>query len=228
MRLQAVSKARQIVDVLPGDLSDREKSEYFFDYLGENVVYETDIPGEEYLYTGLCEKRTNCDGYANAFALLCHMADIPCIEINSDTPDDEEGHTWNAVYLEDKWVHVDATGAVDDVTSESENCREERVYFGFPDALLDERIEYADLVPSCLEGLTPMLQIASGEIENFTDKVKEAFDENDGRLAVILVDEGDLEDQITEDLATELDCDLYYIYYETAEGKTVYYLFNDD
>lgn len=224
----AVSQARQIIDGLPGDWTDREKSEYFFDYLGENVAYETDIPGEEYLYTALCQGRTNCDGYANAFALLCRLSDIPCIEINSDTPDDEEGHTWNAVYLEDKWVHVDATGAVDDVTSECENCREERTYFGFPDALLDEWIEYADLVPVCPEGLTPILQIPSGKIENFTDKVKEAFKENDRKLVVILVDEGDLEDQVTGELATELDCDLHYIYYETAEGKMVYYLFNDD
>ena len=225
---EALRKAEQILSELNANAAPREKAEYFFDHLGKNVTYETDIEGEEYLYTALCQGKTNCDGYANAFALLCHMADIPCIEINSDTPEDEIGHTWNAVYLEDRWVHVDATGAVDDVTSENQYCREERTYFGFPDILLDERIDHADIVPDCPEGLTPILHIPSGEVEDFNGKVKAAFEENDQKCAVILVDTGDLEDQITEELATELGCDLHYVYYETIDGKMVYYLFNDD
>lgn len=207
--------------------SQREIAEYIYDYLGTYVTYETDIEGEEYLYTALCENRTNCDGYTNAFALMCALSDIPCIEINSDTPEGESGHTWNMVFLEEKWVHVDATGAVDDVSSECENCRDERIYFGFPDALLEERVLYSDLLPSCPEGLTPVLHIPSGEVEDFNQKVKTAFKENDRKAAVILVDHGDLEEQISEDLATDLKCDLYYIYYETIDGKTVYYLFND-
>lgn len=226
---EAIAKSREILSEVPETATPREKTEYFYDYLGENVTYETDIEGEEYLYTALCQGRTNCDGYTNAFALLCRMSDIPCIEINSEIPEDqEEGHTWNAVYLEDRWVHVDATGAEDDVASECENRCQERLYFGFPDALLEDRILYADLLPSCPEGLTPIMHIPSGEVENFNGKVKAAFEENDRKLAVILVDEGDLENQITEELANDLDCDLHYIYYETADGKTVYYLFNDD
>lgn len=225
---EAIEKVRQIVSQVPEDATPRETAEYFFDYLGQKVTYETDIEGEEYLYTALCQGRTNCDGYTNAFSLLCSMADIPCIEINSDTPEDEEGHTWNMIYLEGKWVHVDATGAGDDVTSECENRREERIYFGFPEVLLEDQIEYADLLPSCSDGLTPIVQIPSGEIEDFNGTVKAAFQENDNKCAVILVDEGDLEAQITEELANTLKFDLYYTYFETVDGKTVYYLFNDE
>lgn len=225
---EAILEARQIVDRISPNWTDREKAEYFYDYLGKNVVYETDIPGEEYLYTALCEDRTNCDGYTNAFALLCRLSDIPCIEINSDTPANEEGHTWNAVFLENKWVHVDVTGAVEDVTSECKNRRQERVYFGFPDALLEEQTQHADLIPACSEGLSPILNIPTGNIADFNSKVKTAFKENRRKFVTILVDEGDLEDQIEDDLATRLDCNLYYTYYETAEGKMVYYLFNDE
>lgn len=224
---EAIQKAMQIMSEVPKDATPREAAEYFYDYLGQNVTYETDIEGKGYLYTALCEGRTNCDGYTNAFALLCSMAEIPCIEINSDTPEDEEGHTWNAVYLEDRWVYVEGTGAEEDVTSECENRRQERIYFGFPDALLQEKILYAALIPSCPEGLTPILHITSGKVEDFNGKVKTAFKENDRKVAVILVDEGDLENQITDDLVADLNCDLYYVHYETAEGKTVYYLFND-
>jgi hypothetical protein len=192
------------------------------------VTYETDIEGEEYLYTALCEGRTNCDGYTNAFALMCALCDIPCIEINSDTPKGEEGHTWNAVYLEDRWVHVDATGAEQDVNAECESRKEERIYFGFPDALLEDRVQYADLIPACPEGLTPVVHIPSGDVEKFQEKVEAAFKENDNKVAVFLVDEGDLEKQITQELVNELGFAVYYLHYQTADGKTVYYLFNNE
>jgi hypothetical protein len=209
-------------------LSHREVAEYIYDLLGTNVTYETDIEGEEYLYTALCEGRTNCDGYTNAFALMCALCDIPCIEINSDIPDGEEGHTWNAVYLEDQWVHVDATGAEQDVNAECESRKEERIYFGFPDALLEDRVQYADLIPACPEGLTPVVHIPSGDVENFQEKVEAAFEENDNKVAVFLVDEGDLEKQITQELVNELGFAVYYLHYQTADGKTVYYLFNNE
>lgn len=223
----AIMEARRIMIGVSEDWTQREKAEYFYDFLGEAIRYETDIPGEEYLYTALCQDRTNCDGYTNAFALLCSLAQIPCIEINSDTPREEEGHTWNAVFLEGKWVHVDTTGAPDDVYSECENRCQTRIYFGFSDALLEEEIQYAPLVPDCPEGLSPVLHLSSNAVPDFDRRLKEAFSENDRKFAIVLVDQGDLEDCITDELVNELNFDLYYLYYPTAEGKTVYYFFND-
>ena len=227
---EAIRQAQEELSKLENreSLSHREVAEYIYDLLGTNVTYETDIEGEEYLYTAICEGRTNCDGYTNAFALMCALSGIPCIEINSDTPEGEEGHTWNAVYLEDRWVHVDATGAEQDVNAECENRKEERIYFGLPDALLEDRVQYAELIPTCPEGLTPVVHIPSGAVENFEAKVEAAFEENDNKVAVFLVDEGDLEKQITQELVNELGFAVYYLHYETAEGKTVYYLFNND
>lgn len=226
---EAIRQAKEELSKLQDQsLSHREVAEYIYDFLGTNVTYETDIEGEEYLYTAICEGRTNCDGYTNVFALMCALSDIPCIEINSDTLEGEEGHTWNAVYLEDRWVHVDATGAEQDVDAECENRKEERIYFGLPDALLEDPVEYADMIPACPEGLTPVVHIPSGNVENFEDKVEAAFEENDNKVAVFLVDEGDLEKQITQELVNELGFAVYYLHYETIEGKTVYYLFNND
>lgn len=224
---EAIRKAKDELSKMTA-ITAREQAEYIYDFLGTNVTYETDIEGEEYLYTAICEGRTNCDGYTNAFALMCALSDIPCIEINSDTPEGEEGHTWNAVYLEDRWVHVDATGAEQDVNAECENRKEERIYFGLPDALLEDPVQYADMIPACPEGLTPVVHIPSGAVENFEEKVEAAFEENDNKVAVFLVDEGDLEKQITQELVNELGFAVYYLHYETAEGKTVYYLFNND
>lgn len=225
---EAIAKARDILSQMPQNLTDRQKVEYFYDWLGKNLVYETDIEGEDYLYTALCQGKTNCDGYTNTMALLCSLSDIPCVEKNSDTPEGEEGHTWNAVFIEGKWVNVDATAARHDIESDCENRRQERVYFGFGDSLLTEQVLWADLVPSCPQGLSSVLHISSGEIEDFTRQIQSAFEENDDKFAVILVDEGDLEKQINEDLATDLGFDLHFMHYETAEGKTAYYLFNDE
>lgn len=227
-KLQAIGEAEQIVAQMPEGLTDWEKAEYYFDYLGENVSYEEYIEGEEYLYDALCLKKTNCDGYANAFSLLCSFSGPKCFEKLSDPEDGTDGHTWNAVLLDGSWINVDATGACEDVTSECENRSQERIYFGFPDALQSDLPLYQELVPACTEEIPPITRIPTGEIEDFTDKMKEAFRANDNKFAVILVDEGDLEKNITEDLATELGFDLHYTYYETAQGKLVYYLFEND
>lgn len=223
---EAIEKAEQIVAEMPETATQQEAAEYFYDYLGNNITYETDIEGREYLYTALCEQRTNCDGYTNAFALLCSMVDIPCIEVISDTPMGEIGHTWNMICLEGQWVHVDCTVSRGDVTSNCKNCREERPYFGFSDELLVYPILHEEIVPESPEGLSSVLNVSSGKTKNFISKVQEEFEDNDGKFAVVLVDQGDLEDQI-EDLVEALNVNLYYMHYETADGKTVYYLFSN-
>lgn len=224
---EAIEKAKKIVEKMPETSTQQEKAEYFYDYLGKHITYETNIEGREYLYTALCEQRTNCDGFTNSFALLCSLVDIPCIEIISDTPRGEIGHTWNAICLEGQWVHVDCTVSGGDVTSDCKNCREERPYFGFSDALLVYPILHEEIVPDSPEGLSPVLNISSGKTKNFINKVKDEFESNDGKFAIILVDEGDLENQIGDDLVRALNVSLYYMHYETADGKMVYYMFDN-
>lgn len=225
LQAKIVLSRMQSIELYP----DRDVAEYIYDYLGGCTGYENDVEDEEYLYSALCEGWTNCDGFANAFALMCILADIPCIEVNSDTPPSETGHTWNLVCLDGKWVHVDATGATEDVWSLCDNRSEKGwIYFGFPDTLAQERILHSELLPSCPEGLHQIVHISSGEIQNFNLTVKRAFEENDNKRAIILVDHGDLENQITEELVNELNFGLHYVHYETAEGKTVYYLFNNE
>lgn len=227
---RAMQEARVIYSLIAVNKSatDLEKAEFFYDYLGSCAEYKSEIEGEEYLYNGLVIGQTNCDGFANGFAMLCGFAGIPCIEVNSDTPVGEVGHTWNMVYLEGRWVHVDATGAFDDYFTECEYRSEERVYFGFPDALLEERVLYADMLPTCPEGLTPILHLSSEQVEYFNYRVRAAFEGNDNKWVVVLLDRGELDDQTIQDLIMELKFGLYYVYYQTTEGKMVYYLFNNE
>ena len=227
---QAILNAKIVIARLNGyeAYSHLELAEHFYDYLGGCVEYVEDVESDEYLYSGLFEGKTNCDGFANAFALMCRLTEVPCIEINSDTLRGKIGHTWNMVCLKGQWVHVDATGAGDDVWSLCANRKEKWVYFGLPDALLQDRMLYAELLPDCPVGLTPVEKISSVRVENFRIRVKNAFRENDNKCAVILLDRGELDEQTAGELATELGFNLHYVSYKTVGGKMVYYLFRDN
>ena len=225
----AIMEARIIVarESYQKNRSKRELAQFFYEYMSM-IYYTEEIEGGEYLYNALCVGQTNCDGFTNAYALMCAIAEIPCVEVNSDTPAGEVGHTWNMVYIDGKWVHVDGTGAKGFLYADRDIRNEDWIYFGFPDSLLQDKPLYRNIIPASPEGIHPILHIPSGRIENFNYHVRKAFEENDRMMAIVLVDEGDLKEQMTAELVAELGYDLNYIYYKTFEGKTVYYLFNDN
>lgn len=83
--------------------SDREKVTYLNDYLCTLLVYKA---GE---YAGIPrafaphdnELEANCGAYAVAFKFLCGAANIPCFTVSTSD------HTWNLVYVDNQWLHVD-------------------------------------------------------------------------------------------------------------------------
>lgn len=214
----------QGLDALPGQYF----AEYFYDYLGSCVSYQEDVPNDEYLYSTFHYGKTNCDGYANAFALMCGVADIPCIEVKTDTAPGQVGHTWNIVYLDGKWVHVDATGAEDDLNSPCKNREKHRINFGFPDKLVENRMIYEDILPDCPHGVNQILYASSQGIPGFVSLVVNEFKSNNWEFAIVLLGSGHMDEQTLDELVTALNCDLQYTYHQTAKGKVVYYLFNDN
>ncbi len=84
-----------------------EKIKSINDYLSNNIVYqETTNAHNPYgaIVNGLCV----CEGYAEAFKILCDKEGIPCLNVVGDTPDG--AHKWNMVQMEDnQWYLVDVT-----------------------------------------------------------------------------------------------------------------------
>ena len=85
-------------------MTDREKVEYLNDYLGTLLTYKigktagvTDTFSQ---HTG--ELEAACGSYARAFKFLCAAANIPCVTVSTSN------HTWNLVYADGQWLHVDA------------------------------------------------------------------------------------------------------------------------
>ena len=85
-------------------MTDREKAEYLNDYLGTLLTYKkgktAGVTRTFSQHTG--ELEAACSSYARAYSSLCGAAGIPCVTIGTSD------HTWNLVYVDGRWLHVDA------------------------------------------------------------------------------------------------------------------------
>ena len=85
--------------------TDRERVEAFNDYIRTLLAYQkgktAGITQTFAPHAG--ELKAACGSYARAMKFLCRAADIPCFTVSSKT------HTWNLVYVEGRWLHVDVS-----------------------------------------------------------------------------------------------------------------------
>lgn len=96
--------------------SRHEKLKSIHDYLANNIVYDDTIaePNIFDVYGALINGVCVCEGYAEAFKLLCDREGIPCI--TAAGTGNGGAHKWNMVQMEDgEWYTLDATW--DDQTS---------------------------------------------------------------------------------------------------------------
>ncbi len=154
---QGLDAARDIVDGMPRDLSEREKVTYLYNYLTEHVRYDyEDYYLSEYsmLYDALVRERTVCAGYAEAMYYLCSLAGVECL-VQYGWVKGSVGtgaHAWNIIRIDGQWYLFDATW--------DEGVPEDRyLFFGLSDQSLQrisERIvSEFDLEhdPACPEDL---------------------------------------------------------------------------
>lgn len=142
----ALDEATAILDeILPENANEVEIAKLIYSYLTKTVTYTTDIDKNNttFLYSALIEKRTNCDGFSNAYSLLCNMAGVKCYEvaytddalsdyytalnIEKDN-EDVSGHIWNMVNLNAGYTFVDVSAA-SQLYELSETV--ENIYFAF-------------------------------------------------------------------------------------------------
>ena len=87
------------------EIGDRERVEYFNDYIRTLLAYQkgktAGITQSFAPHAG--ELKAACGSYARALKFLCGAADIPCFTVSSKT------HTWNLVYVDGQWLHVDVS-----------------------------------------------------------------------------------------------------------------------
>lgn len=110
-KLQAVKDKYPTIPVY--GISRHEKLKSIHDYLANTIVYdpnvETNPASNDFdvygaLINGLCV----CEGYAEAFKLLCDREGIPCITVVGTG--NGGAHKWNMVLMEDgEWYTLDST-----------------------------------------------------------------------------------------------------------------------
>lgn len=103
---------------VPVDLSNRYNFvKSVHDYLCSTIYYP-DLNTSEYTgnahdaYGALVEKTAVCQGYSEAFEMICDYYKVPCVSIYGTgvTSNGSGAHMWNAVQMDDGlWYYIDAT-----------------------------------------------------------------------------------------------------------------------
>ena len=95
--------------------SKKESIKKIHDYLIKNITYDDNYQKDDKITisnkaTGaLKNKIALCSGYADTYAIFLEKLGIPNFKVTS------ENHVWNAVYIDNKWLHIDVTWDDDEI-----------------------------------------------------------------------------------------------------------------
>jgi hypothetical protein len=96
-----------------GSRSSLEKVRVLFDYVTDNIQYNSDYLGVTDVFRILRERQAVCEGYSFVFATLLRSVGIPAfVEIGYSYRLDQSkggGHAWVEAWLHNQWVAFDPT-----------------------------------------------------------------------------------------------------------------------
>lgn len=102
----------EALDKVPVDGANRyETLKNIHDYISKFTYYDLDAKFSSSALGALVEPGVVCEGYAEAFKIICDRLDIPCVCVFGNLIENENaGHMWNYVQMEDgKWYGMDVT-----------------------------------------------------------------------------------------------------------------------
>lgn len=113
-----------IKSIINSSMNQYARVKAIHDWIVKNVDYDYDgllkqesqgqkLPDSVYKAEGaLCNKLAVCQGYAEAFELLCAKAGVQAYMIYGDAGNDTDGwqsHAWNVVKIDGEWYQIDCT-----------------------------------------------------------------------------------------------------------------------
>lgn len=106
---QAAQNAYQeVAALIPQGADTYEKVRTVYTYLIDLADYASS-DDDQNIAGIFWKKQAVCAGYARAVQYLLEQLDIPCIYVEGDTRDSDEGHAWDIVQIEGQYYYVDAT-----------------------------------------------------------------------------------------------------------------------
>ncbi len=229
-KMLALDKARALVAALPKNATSAEKAITLYKTVSQGVEYtEYSSKGngvQTYLYDALLAGKTNCDGYANALALVLRLAGIESLEKNYiPETDDETGHTWTCFELDGKWYNADATGEAY-IPKEALEMQG-GLRCGFPDILQRYVPAYAEVYPRCEEALCVPVDAHIQNNLQLTEALVDGFSKHGNRWALVLVDTVDrtTSKNYTQQVANRLHIRFQVRYIQTVDGRTAVFAY---
>ena len=114
---------RVVNEIIRPGMSDTEKAQAIYDYLGASAEYDFDVlekaesdpsfdalrsyPDAFNTYGILCKHKGVCQSYSFVYSLLASMAGLDCRLVTGTSSG--IGHAWNTVNIDGDWVLVDST-----------------------------------------------------------------------------------------------------------------------
>lgn len=122
--------------------STKENLKSIHDYIVNNTSYDVDYKKnkDKYTYTAygaLKYHLATCNGYTDLMAIILSKLNINNYKIAYNPVGDtnEEGHVWNAVYLDNKWLHLDLTW--DDPVGDGQNYLYHKYFLVTTDEMME-------------------------------------------------------------------------------------------
>ncbi len=110
VKIKQTAITEKLKTIKVNGISRHEKIKSIHDYLANNIVCDSTVaePNIFDSYGALINGVCVCEGYAEAFKLLCDREGIPCLTVVGTG--NGGAHKWNMVQMEDnEWYTLDAT-----------------------------------------------------------------------------------------------------------------------
>lgn len=137
-------------------MDEYQKEKAIHDYLVSNTSYSYVRKREGYNspkytpYGVLLDHKAVCQGYAEAFELLCACCGIKCYVVSGKATNDDgtDGHAWNITEIDGNWYQVDVTW--DDPIPEKYQNGISHEYFNISDEYISKNHEWnRENYPAC-------------------------------------------------------------------------------
>lgn len=142
-------------ELVKGLTTDEEKVRAFYVWIANNINYDVNEASRSYRAVVKQEpdvvfnsRRAVCHGYSALFQKLCELSNIKCYLVSGFAKlygvFDETGHTWNMVYVNERWNPIDVTWGAGGVNQQRRFVKKfsEQYFFASPADFLSEHFPF--------------------------------------------------------------------------------------